>query len=297
MPTTSARPDPGTLPLTGLTVVSVAINLPGPLAVSRLAALGASVTKVEPPTGDPLATVTPQWYEELTGSQTVMTLDLKSPEGQASLAELVEGADLLVSSLRPSAARRLGLPTLAERAGVVLLEIIGHAGEQADRPGHDLTYQAAAGTLDGQRMPLIPVADLLGSERALSEALAALYARKDDDGRWVHLQVALEDAAEAAAAPLRHGLTGPGSALGGTMPSYAVYPTADGHLAVGALEPHFAQRLAEHIGATREELTSAFATRTGAEWERLGEELDLPLTALRTAGAGQRPGQPTLTTT
>lgn len=38
-------------PLIGVTVVSLAVNLPGPLAAARLAELGAAVTKVEPATG------------------------------------------------------------------------------------------------------------------------------------------------------------------------------------------------------------------------------------------------------
>lgn len=42
------------LPLTGVNVVSLAINLPGPAACARLAEFGAAVTKVEPPGGDPL---------------------------------------------------------------------------------------------------------------------------------------------------------------------------------------------------------------------------------------------------
>jgi crotonobetainyl-CoA:carnitine CoA-transferase CaiB-like acyl-CoA transferase len=36
-------------PLTGMNAVTLATNLPGPLAAARLAALGAAVTKIEPP--------------------------------------------------------------------------------------------------------------------------------------------------------------------------------------------------------------------------------------------------------
>ena len=45
------------LPLVGIRVVSMALNLPGPACVRRLANFGASVIKVEPPDalgGDPL---------------------------------------------------------------------------------------------------------------------------------------------------------------------------------------------------------------------------------------------------
>ncbi len=40
--------------LDGVLVVSLAINLPGPLTAARLTKLGAKVTMVLPPHGDPL---------------------------------------------------------------------------------------------------------------------------------------------------------------------------------------------------------------------------------------------------
>ena len=270
----------GERPLAGIRVVSVAVNLPGPLAAARLAEFGAEVVKVEPPTGDPLAAAAPQWYAELIAGQRVLTLDLKTGPGQDHLATLLKGADLLLSSLRPSAADRLGLPASAHAAGAVFLEVVGHDGDDADLPGHDLTYQAAAGTLDAPRMPLVPVADLLGGERAVSAALAALRSR-DHGGPVTRVRVTLEDAARAAAAPVRRGLLGPGGPLGGDLPTYSLYASADGHVAVAAVEPHFAARLAEHIGSTRDEIARTILTRPGAEWERIANELDLPLAVVR----------------
>jgi alpha-methylacyl-CoA racemase len=41
--------------LKGKKIVSLAMNLPEPLAAARLRKLGASVVKVEPPGGDPFA--------------------------------------------------------------------------------------------------------------------------------------------------------------------------------------------------------------------------------------------------
>jgi crotonobetainyl-CoA:carnitine CoA-transferase CaiB-like acyl-CoA transferase len=58
-------------PLDGVDVVSLAVNLPGPLAAARLREFGATVTKVEPPAGDPLAAGAPQWYSKLTSGQRV----------------------------------------------------------------------------------------------------------------------------------------------------------------------------------------------------------------------------------
>jgi crotonobetainyl-CoA:carnitine CoA-transferase CaiB-like acyl-CoA transferase len=68
-------------PVEGVEVLTLALNLPGPLAAARLCRLGASVVKVEPPSGDALAPASPRWYEQLPHGQTVLTLDLKGDEG------------------------------------------------------------------------------------------------------------------------------------------------------------------------------------------------------------------------
>ena len=52
-------------------------------------------------------------------------------------------------------------------------------------------------------------------------------------------------------------------------------------MAVAAVEPHFAARLAEHSGSTRDEIARTILTRPGAEWERIANELDLPLAVVR----------------
>ena len=97
------------LPLPGIRVVSLCINTPGPVAASRLVRLGASVTKVEPPSGDPLKLFATDWYQSLAKGQTVITLDLKDSSQRAQLDELLSDADLLLASFRPSALKRLGL--------------------------------------------------------------------------------------------------------------------------------------------------------------------------------------------
>ncbi|WP_174521088.1 CoA transferase, partial [Kribbia dieselivorans] len=136
-------------PLHGIRVVSLAINVPGPLAVARLAELGADVTKVEPPTGDPLAHVTPTWYDELHAQVKVQTLNLKDATERAALDDLLRDADILVTAQRPSALARLGLDNLeAQYPRLAHVEIVGHDGDEVVAPGHDLTYQAAEGTLN-----------------------------------------------------------------------------------------------------------------------------------------------------
>ena len=64
-------------PLHGVRVVSLAVNVPGPVAAARLADLGADVVKVEPPAGDALQVAAAGWYRELTARHEVVTLDLR----------------------------------------------------------------------------------------------------------------------------------------------------------------------------------------------------------------------------
>lgn len=271
-------------PLDGVRVVSLAVNLPGPLAAARLTSMGAAVTKVEPPTGDPLALVAPTWYTELVGGQEVVRLDLKDPADRAALEDRLAGVDVLLTSMRPSALERLGLPESVERHGLLLVEVIGYDGDRAEEAGHDLTYQASRGMVAPPTMPLVPMVDVLGSERAVSATLAGLRVR-ESLGAAVHERVVLDEVADDAAASLRHGLTGPGAVLGGALPGYAIYATSDGYVAAGAIEPHFAARLAEHVGSTRSELETAFASRPSAHWEQLGREHDVPVVVVRDPGS------------
>src|SRR5689334_13179181 len=95
--------------LRGTKIVSLALNAPGPVAAARLTQLGAAVTKVEPPEGDALSKFAREWYALLTHGQKVLRLDLKDAGGKKQLDALLEKADLLLASFRPSALRRLGL--------------------------------------------------------------------------------------------------------------------------------------------------------------------------------------------
>ena len=113
-------------PLDGIRVVSLAVNLPGPLAAARLAAMGATVTKVEPPDGDPLQRYASGWYAELTQGQQVLTLDLKDRADRTQASRLLADADVLLTAMRPSALARLGLQHDVDEHGLVLIEDFGN---------------------------------------------------------------------------------------------------------------------------------------------------------------------------
>lgn len=232
--------------LAGVRVVCAAVNVPGPRAAARLRDMGASVVKVEPPAGDPLAVAAPAWYAEMTSGTEVVAIDLKSSAGRAEVGRLLAEADVLVTSHRPSALRRMGLAgAVVRHPRLCHVEIVGDVADP-ERPGHDLTFQADEGLVAAPGLPRTLAADLAGAEAAASAALGLLL-RRASSGEGGQVVVGLRQAADSIADPLRHGLTVPGGTLGGGLPVYGVYEVADGHVAVAALEPHFIRRLAEAI--------------------------------------------------
>jgi alpha-methylacyl-CoA racemase len=273
--------------LEGLRVVTTALNLPGPAACARLRDMGAHVAKVEPLSGDPFESYCASWYARLHHGVDVRRLDLKSGSGRDAMQALLASADLLVTAQRPSALARLGLDAAslaARHPRLCAVAITGHPPPHEDAPGHDLTYLAMHGLVVPPQMPPTLYADMAGAERAVSTALALVIAR-DRHGRGQAAGVALEDAARALAQPLREGLMGAGSMLGGGFAGYNLYATRDGWIAVAALEPHFAQRLAAQLGLAElsiDSLRQAFGTDTCGHWERWAGERDLPIVAVRT---------------
>ena len=119
----------------------MAQNVPGPVAVSRLVADGWRAVKIEPPSGDPLATLCKPWYDELHRGIEIERLDLKSADGIARLKTLLGTTDVFLASHRPSALARLGLDHASLRAQFATLGLVNIVGDTAnpDEPGHDLS--------------------------------------------------------------------------------------------------------------------------------------------------------------
>jgi alpha-methylacyl-CoA racemase len=274
--------------LDGITVINLAINLPGPLAAFRLGGLGAKIIKVEPPDGDPFARACPDWYKELVCDQQVIRLDLKDTRQRAQLDGLLEGCDLLVTASRPAALDRLNLSWQvlhAQYPELCQVAIFGYPPPEEDRPGHDLVYQAVAGLVMPPNLPVTLLADVAGAERVVSHGLALLLARARGNGGG-YAQVSLFEAAEAFAAPSRYRLTNPGGILGGGFPGYDLYRTKQGWIAVAALEPHFWERLVAELGLNslevqRQSLADVFGDQTAEYWEAWALELDLPIVEVR----------------
>ncbi|MCM2478952.1 CoA transferase [Serpentinimonas maccroryi] len=282
--------------LHGTRLLSLALNLPGPAALQRLRAMGARCTQVLPPSGDPMAQYSPQAQQQLGLGIWQTTLDLKSATGQRRLHALLGRVDVLLTSFRPAALRRLGLDAESLRArypALCTVAIVGAPGSRADDPGHDLSYQSEAGLVPGLQMPVSLLADMAGALLA-SEAVLQVLAQRQRSGGGAHREVALTEAAHWLALPRQWGLTSAGALLGGGHAGYRLYPCLDGRVALAALEPHFATALAQLVGLDTQPMpdwgsTQAHqavavfvAQRSRAQLEQLAAAHDLPLHTLPT---------------
>ena len=103
-------------PLKGIKVVDWTQVQSGPSCTQLLAWLGADVIKIERTnTGDPtrneLLDIKDSWslyYLQLNANKKSLTLDIKTPEGQKIMYDLLKKADVFVENIRPGAATRAG---------------------------------------------------------------------------------------------------------------------------------------------------------------------------------------------
>lgn len=99
-------------PLAGLKVVEFTHMVMGPAAGAIFAALGAEVTRIEPPGGDPTRNLIGSgagYFPMYNRHKAAIAADLKSPEGLAAALALASEADILIENFRPGALDRLGL--------------------------------------------------------------------------------------------------------------------------------------------------------------------------------------------
>jgi len=281
-------------PLRGVRVLSLALNLPGPAALMRCAQMGATCTKAEPPSGDPMGQYNKDTYGVLHQGVKVVKMDLKATQGQIALHKALARTDVLLTSFRPSAMAKLGLTWKAlhkQYPQLSMVCIVGAPGERAEEPGHDLTYLADSGLINGMDLPPTLYADMGGSLMA-SEAVLQATVMRLTKGKGVNLEVALSEAARYLALPRTWGLTLPTGAVGGAHAGYRVYACKDGRVAVAALEPHFAAALCQVAGvtavdrktlfspATHQTIAAWFLTRSRKELDKLAVAHDIPMHTL-----------------
>jgi crotonobetainyl-CoA:carnitine CoA-transferase CaiB-like acyl-CoA transferase len=297
-------------PLTGIRVLDFSRLIPGNFATLMLAELGADVIKVEDAKhGDPTRHLPPSldgqglYHLLLNRGKKSIAVDFRNPNALASLQPLIDSADVVVESFRPSTAKSIGVS--AEQLRVSRPRLIhcaitgyGQTGPNAEKPGHDLNYVAEGGLLAVDRpgivnLPRMFIADVGGGAMsAVAGMLAALFAR-ERTGAGASLDISMHDAVLywmmlPAARELMHG----GERAVGELPTfgrhatYNVYDTKDGQrVALGALEPKFWQTFCDAVGhpewkarqnsgeadqgALLEDVRNLFLTRSREDWLQL----------------------------
>src|SRR5262249_26997312 len=195
LPWADGHDRPATMPLTGIRVVDLTRVVSGPYCSMFLADMGADVVKVEAPEGDGVRRQGAMrdglsWYfAAFNRNKRSIVLDLRSDDGRAVLAKLIERADVLVDNFRPGVLDRMGFTDARLKAlkpDLVRAAITGFGddGPYRDRPAFDFIAQAMSGfmsvngTQDG--LPLRaapPISDLIAGLQGALGICAALVGR------------------------------------------------------------------------------------------------------------------------
>lgn len=260
------------LPLRGVHVVDFCSNIAGPFASMILAQLGADVVSVESPTGDDARHYASRLGEHSVVHQYVgagkrsVVLDLKSPAGLEAALDLIAQADVVLQSMRPGVAERLGIGADAarERNPEVLyydVNAFGTGPSGRELPGYDPLVQAFSGIMemtghdDGPPTRCAPsVVDLGTGQWVALGVVAALLARSRGD-RVDRMETALVDTAfslvayqatTAAVTGRRPPKAGSGNPIAAP---YQCYPASDGHLLIAAANQRLWEATANALGA------------------------------------------------
>jgi alpha-methylacyl-CoA racemase len=300
-------------PLTGYRIIEIAGIGPGPFAAMMLADMGAEVIRVERaqsvrgPAPD-----TPHYDVMLRGRRNI-AVDLKHPDGVATLLDLVERADALIEGFRPGVMERLGVGPevcLARNPKLVFGRMTGwgQEGMYAQAAGHDINYIALAGALAhfGRRdeapvPPLNMVGDFGGGGMFLAYGVVCALLEAQRSGTGQVVDTAMVDGAAVLMSMFwafksigmfdenarGTNLLDPGAHF------YDVFRCADGqYVSIGSIEPQFYAELMRLTGLDadpefakqmdkaswphlKQRLGDVFATKTRAEWCAIMEATDV----------------------
>ena len=266
--------------LSDLKVLEYGQMVSAPYCARMMAALGADVLKVEPPTGDRARVAGPfpggVPHSEKSGLFLCMNLDKKgitldpaTPCGQRVFRRLIEETDILVENNAPGHLDSLGLGYEALRAinpGLIVVSItpLGQSGPYSNYKVHDLNVWHAGGwgylwrERNSEGEPGRPVrapsymASFQAAYNAITAVLGALYFR-DCGGSGQHIDVSEQEAMVfvlANAFPVyneENRIAGKNIAIPASVPS-GVLPCEDGYVLLSVIEPHQWKGLAELLG-------------------------------------------------
>jgi alpha-methylacyl-CoA racemase len=286
--------------LAGLRVLELAGLGPVPFAAMMLADMGAEVVRID--RLDRGGATRGTRYLMNRGRRSAC-VDLKHPDGAATVLQMADRADALIEGFRPGTMERLGLgpqDCLTRNPRLVYGRMTGWGqdGPLACTAGHDLTYLAVSGALSNfaraGEAPVTPpngmVADLGGGGLMLAFGVVCAVLEAQRSGQGQVIDAAMVDGAASLTAMLRSLIAqgrwqdqpGTNFADGGSH-YYNVYETADGkHVAVAAVEPPFYRALLDGLGldpsnlpaqddqarwpAMKGLLARIFRTRSRDEW-------------------------------
>jgi len=194
---------PASLALSRFRVVDLTQVRAGPTACRQLADWGADVIQVQMPEhmrgDDTLGGQEGSDYQYTHRNKRSITLNLKEPEGIATLKRLIATADVVVENFRPDVKFRLGIDyqaLAADSPRLVYASIsgFGQTGPLAQRPGFDQIAQGMGGLMSVTGLPGhgpvrvgIPIADLCAGIFAAQGILVALLEREASGrGQWLH---------------------------------------------------------------------------------------------------------------
>ena len=296
----SEQNSPAFTPLLDIRIVDFSTNMAGPYATMILAQLGADVVKVEAPAGDDARA----WAPEVDGASIVhrhmnagkrgVVLDLGTAAGREAALAIAARSDVLLQSMRPGVAERIGIGEEAVRSVnpdilYYALSAFGAGPVGRDLPGYDPLVQAFTGIMRMNGHDGAPpvrcapsVIDLGTGQWIAMGVLAAMLAKHR--GQPVRtMETALVDTAFSLVAyqattarmtgqrPKRAGSGNPIAA------PYEVYPARDGDLMIAAPNQRLWERVADVLGIS--ELIADSRFLTVADRSRNNNELTAAITA------------------
>jgi alpha-methylacyl-CoA racemase len=300
--------------LSGLKVLDLTMNLPGPYMTWLLADMGADVVKIENPVGGDYARAlgaSPSgknslFFEAVNRNKKSVGLNLKHPEGRRLFLELLDTYDVVAEGFRPGTMDNLDLSfeTMSKRQPrVIQVSISGYGqdGPNRLRAGHDVNYLSLAGiigvtgTKEGESViPGIQIADLAGGSLMAMTGLLAAVIQRQNTGKGQMVDVSMFHGSLSLATMIYSGVASgmdqpiPGGMfLTGKIPCYRLYRTKDDrYMSLGALEFKFWQNfctavdrqdlMGNQFGGPEiiDELVKIFASRTLDEWVALMKDHD-----------------------
>lgn len=261
-------------PLSGYKVIELAAIGPGPMCAMLLAELGAEVLRIDRVQDAGLGIGLSTKYSLLNRSRRSVAIDLKNPEGIATVLRMVEQADALIEGFRPGVTERLGLgpeDCAARNPRLVYGRVTGwgQEGPLAPAAGHDLNYIALTGALNsigrqGEKPtpPLNLVGDFGGGALYLALGVVAAILEAQRSGQGQVVDAAMIDGA-ASLMTAAYGLYAAGvvnddrgaNILDSGAHFYEVYETSDGkYISLAPIEPKFYAEMLKLAGIPAENL-------------------------------------------